>query len=186
MTRHRGDSGDTSLFDGTRVSKCDARIVALGDVDELNSAIGLALTFCPEGRERERLSWTQGRLFTIGAELANPGQRAQGDALSAEDVATLDAWLCEYQDGLPRLRRFVLPGGTPAAAAVHVARTVCRRAERSTFGLGAQPANGGRVSVFLNRLSEMLFEMARYLNSQAGVGDVEWLGPRERLRESGP
>ena len=185
MPRHYGDSGDTSLFDGTPVSKSDARIAALGDVDELNSVIGLALTFCPEGRERERLIWIQRRLLSIGADLANPGRRAHGDAVAAEDVAALDGWLSEYRADLPRLRRFVLPGGTQAAAAVHLARSVCRRAERSAFALGADAPITKPVLVFLNRLSDVLFEMARGLNAEAGVSDAEWLGPRERLQGSG-
>ena len=163
-----------------RVAKFDPRIVALGDVDELNSALGVAMTFCDGTRHHERLRWTQRRLFSMGADLADPDCGARADALNERDVETLDAWLQQYRAELPRLRHFVLPGGGQAAAAVHLARAICRRAERSAFALSASQPVNTPVLTFLNRLSDVLFEMARGLNAAAGVGDTEWLGRRER------
>ncbi len=178
--RHRGDSGDTSLFDGARVRKTDPRIAAIGDVDELNSVVGLAIALGPGELASARLAWTQERLLRLGAELANPGGRARSDVIRDEDVATLNEWLLGYRDTLPALENFVLPGGTPAAAAVQLARATCRRAERSAFGLTAAHPVQAPALVFLNRLSDVLFEMARAVNAEAGVGDTRWLGPRQR------
>lgn len=178
--KHHGDHGQTSLFDGARLSKTDARIAALGAVDELNSALGVAMGSCPAGDHLDRLAWMQTRLFTLGSDLANPGQRARGDRISAADVKTLDTWLDGYRADLPPLRHFILPGGTPGAAGVNLARTVCRRAEREVFGLASQAAVSPYVPVFLNRLSDVLFELARALNCDAGVPDPIWLGPRDR------
>lgn len=178
--RHDGDSGTSSLFDGTRSSKTGPRFAALGDVDELNSVLGFAMTFVTGTREHQRLAWVQERLFRMGSDLANPKHRARGDRVVDADVEGLDSWLLEYRSALPPLQHFVMPGGTPAAAAVHVARSVCRRAERTAFALAAQHPVGVPVLVFLNRLSDVLFEMARYLNAAAKVRDEEWLGPRDR------
>ncbi len=178
--RHHGDSGDTSLFDGTRVPKVDPRIAAIGDVDELNSVIGLAIALGPDELTSERLAWTQERLLRLGAELANPGGRARSDVIRDEDVATLNDWLLDYRDTLPALENFVMPGGTRAAAAVQLARATCRRAERSAFALTAVHPVEAAALTFLNRLSAVLFEMARAVNAEAGVGDTPWLGPRQR------
>ena len=181
MTRkHHGDRGQTSLFDGARVSKTDARIAALGAVDELNSALGVAMSSCPPGDHLDRLAWIQTRLFTLGSDLANPGGRARGDRITAADTATLDMWLDGYRVDLPPLQHFILPGGTPAAASVNLARTVCRRAEREVFRLASEALVSPDVPVFLNRLSDVLFELARALNHEAGVPENVWLGPRDR------
>ncbi len=186
MARHHGDTGETSLYGGARISKSDARIELLGDVDELNSAIGVVLTLCADTPQHERLTWVQERLFRMGSDLANPAGREGGDAIGRADVETLDRWLQDARDSLPRLRHFVMPGGTPPAAATHVARAVCRRAERSACRL--DQASGVKVNpdvlAFLNRLSDVLFEMSRQLNVRAGSRDVEWLGPRDRTEES--
>ena len=181
MTRtHHGDQGQTSLFDGARVSKTDARIAALGSVDELNSALGVAMSSCPPGDHLDRLAWMQTRLFTLGSDLANPGGRARGDRITSSDVAALDAWLDGYRTDLPPLQHFILPGGTPAAASVNLARTTCRRAEREVFRLASESAVSPEVPVFLNRLSDVLFELGRALNHEAGVPERVWLGPRDR------
>ena len=181
MTRkHHGDRGQTSLFDGARVSKTDSRIAALGAVDELNSTIGVAMSSCPPGQQMDRLAWIQTRLFTLGSDLANPGGRARGDRIASADIAVLDTWLDEYRADLPPLQHFILPGGTPAAASVNLSRAVCRRAERDVFRLAGQAAVSPHVPVFLNRLSDVLFELARALNHEAGVPEREWLGPRDR------
>ena len=181
MTRkHHGDQGETSLFDGARVAKTDARISALWSVDELNSALGVAMSFCPPGDHLDRLAWIQTRLFTLGSDLANPGGRSRGDRVSASDIASLDTWLDRYRADLPPLLHFILSGGTPAAAGVNLARTVCRRAEREVFRLASEAAVSPDVPVFLNRLSDVLFELARALNHEAGVPERVWLGPRDR------
>ncbi len=181
MTRkHHGDQGQTSLFDGARVSKTDGRIAALGTVDELNSALGVAMSACPPGDHLDRLAWMQTRLFALGSDLANPGRRARGDRIAPADIATLDEWLERYRADLPPLQHFILPGGTPAAAGVNLARAVCRRAEREVFDLAAQAPVSPHVPVFLNRLGDVLFELARALNHDANVPENIWLGPRDR------
>ena len=180
---HHGDQGQTSLFDGARVSKTDGRIAALGAVDELNSALGVAMSTCPPGDHFDRLAWMQTRLFTLGSDLANPGGRARGDHITPANVAALDDWLDGYRADLPPLQHFILPGGTPAAAAVNLARTVCRRAERDVFRLAAGADVSAHVLVFLNRLSDVLFELARALNHEAGVPERVWLGPRDRSED---
>ncbi len=182
MTRkHHGDQGETSLFDGTRVPKTDLRIAALGAVDETNAAIGLAISACPpDGEHARRLGWVQTRLFALGSDLANPGGRARGDRVTRADVAALDDWLDGYRGTLPPLRNFILPGGAPAAAAVNLARAVCRRAERETFRLDAHAPVRPDVQVFLNRLSDVLFELGRALDHDAGAPDRIWQGPRDR------
>jgi cob(I)alamin adenosyltransferase len=183
VTRHAGDTGETSLYGGARVPKSDARIEALGDVDELNSTIGVVLTLCADTPQHERLTWVQERLFRMGADLANPAGRSGGDAIGRTDVETLDRWLQDARDGLPQLRHFVMPGGTPSAAATQVARAVCRRAERSACRLDQAHSVNPDVLAFLNRLSDVLFELARQFNDRAGSRDVEWLGPRDRAED---
>lgn len=181
MTRkHHGDQGQTSLFDGERVSKTDGRIAALGAVDELNSALGVAMSACPPGRHLDRLAWVQTRLFALGSDLANPGRRARGDRIAPEDIAALDGWLDGYRADLPPLQHFILPGGSPAAASTNLARAVCRRAEREVFRLAGHAPVSPHVPVFLNRLSDVLFELARALNHEANVPEHVWLGPRSR------
>lgn len=181
MTRkHHGDQGQTSLFDGARVPKTNGRISALGAVDELNSTLGVAMSACQAGDHLDRMAWMQTRLFALGSDLANPGGRDRGDRITAADVETLDAWLDGYRADLPPLQHFILPGGTPAAAGVNLARAVCRRAERDVFRLAAGSAVRPNVPVFLNRLSDVLFELARAFNHEAGVPEHVWLGPRDR------
>ena len=175
MTTHHGDHGETSLFDGTRVEKVDARIEALGAVDELNSWLGFAAAQPDVAGVGNRLRWVQERLLEVGADLANPGGRARSTSLAPGSLQTLDAWLAEYRDALPPLRHFILPGGHPLAAALQVARSVCRRAERGVWRVVTDPAPEGSP-VFLNRLSDVLFEMARAANAAAGTKDPQWRG----------
>lgn len=174
-----GDAGDTALFGGGRVAKSHARIDAMGAVDELNAAIGWALTQVANGSGRERLEALQHELFTLGAELATPlatagRTRPETPELGDARVAALETWIDEMDKELPALRAFVLPGGTPGAAALHVARTVCRRAERAVVRLGDAESVRGTVIAYLNRLSDLLFTLARLENRRAGRGDVEW------------
>ena len=172
---HHGDHGDTSLFDGTRVTKSDERIEALGAVDELNSWLGFATAQSGLASIRDRLPWIQERLLEIGADLANPGRRARSTSLAPNSLRTLDSWLLEFGDALPPLRNFIVPGGHPLAASLHVARSVCRRAERSVWRVITDPPPEGSPA-FLNRLSDVLFEMARLANAETDFREQEWRG----------
>jgi cob(I)alamin adenosyltransferase len=174
-----GDAGETGLFDGTRVSKADARVDAYGDVDELNAVIGLARASMADGNDAigSRLVEIQKELFTVGALLADPrhkiAARVEKAALGADAVERLERDIDGLEAGLPPLRRFILPGGSPAGALFHVARTVCRRAERKVVGLGPDAVDP-IVVVYLNRLSDALFTMARAVNHRAGRAEIEW------------
>jgi cob(I)alamin adenosyltransferase len=172
-----GDSGDTALFDGTRVLKSDGRVAAYGDVDELNAWLGLARAHLPDGDVATQLQQIQRDLFAVGARLADPSHRIAGRvtkaAVSMEDVARLEGWIDEYDASIPPLRRFILAGGAPAGAALHVARTVCRRAERAMVQLG-EGAFENELLQYVNRLSDLLFTMARAVNHRAGIAEIEW------------
>ena len=174
-----GDAGETGLFDGTRVSKADARVDAYGDVDELNAVIGLARASLAEdcGEIDRRLDLIQRELFTVGALLADPrhkiAARVEKAALGDDAVARLERDIDALEADVPALRRFILPGGSPAGGLLHVARTVCRRAERRVVGLGPD-AVAPVVVVYLNRLSDLLFTMARSVNHRAGRAEIEW------------
>ena len=172
-----GDSGDTALFDGTRVLKSDGRVAAYGDLDELNAWLGLVRAHLPDGDVAVQLQQIQRDLFAVGARLADPSHRIAGRvtkaAVTAEDVARLERWIDEYDASMPPLRRFILAGGVPAGAALHVARTVCRRAERAMVELG-DGAFENELLQYVNRLSDLLFTMARAVNHRAGIADLEW------------
>ncbi|WP_445657820.1 cob(I)yrinic acid a,c-diamide adenosyltransferase [Achromobacter sp. NCFB-sbj8-Ac1-l] len=165
-----GDDGTTGLGDGSRVPKDAARIAALGDVDELNSVIGLLLTESVPADVAQDLLTIQHDLFDMGAELCIPGHVALADA----QVAQLDARLVHYNGALAPLREFILPGGCRAAAYAHLARTVCRRAERAIVALAHADTVNAPVRQYLNRLSDLMFVLARYLNHDAGLPDVFW------------
>jgi cob(I)alamin adenosyltransferase len=173
-----GDNGTTGLGDGSRTDKDDPRIEAIGAIDELNSALGLLLSHELPGNLRDRLSRVQHRLFDVGGELCLPGQPARR-VVSAEQIEELDAALVELNADLPPLREFILPGGSPAAAACHLARTVCRRAERRLVSLGKVEDLDPAGIMYLNRLSDLLFVMARQLNRLAGKTDVYWQHERK-------
>lgn len=169
-----GDAGETGLFGGPRVRKDHARIEAFGTVDELNSHLGLVRTFPAAAEFDDLLRKTQGELFDLGAELATPGDAAE--RIGIELVQTLEAAIDRYEGQLEPLASFVLPTGTPVAAALHVARTVCRRAERRVVALAAQldtviPAN---AIEYLNRLGDLLFVLARVANTRENVADDPW------------
>lgn len=174
ITTRTGDQGSTGLGDGTRIGKDAPRIAALGDIDELNSTIGLLRTENLGPDIDTLLGRIQHDLFDMGAELCIPGHAA----LSDEHVLALDHALAHYNAELGKLQEFILPGGTRAAACAHVARTVCRRAERTLVALDADTADTGGVStpvkMYLNRLSDLLFVLARALNRNAGQPDVLW------------
>jgi cob(I)alamin adenosyltransferase len=176
-----GDEGETSLFGGGRVSKDDPRVRAYGEVDETNAAIGFVASLDPVAFESALLQTIQRDLFTIGAELATPDPAKlakalarSGAAIGSSEVGALEAVIDRRDAALPPLKNFILPGGTPKAAAFHLARTVCRRAERAVVAL----AHGQRVNPaivhYLNRLSDLLFVLARAVNAEAGKADVTW------------
>ncbi len=169
-----GDTGTTGLGDGQRVDKDHLRICAMGDVDELNSEIGVLITEgLPESvaaELKDLFSQVQHDLFDLGGELCIPNYTL----LKEEQVLQLDTWLNKYNATLPRLAEFILPGGTRAAAQAHVCRTVCRRAERSIVKLGRHEAIHDTPRQYVNRLSDLLFVLARVLNKEAGESDTLW------------
>jgi cob(I)alamin adenosyltransferase len=172
-----GDLGETGLFDGTRVPKSDVRVDAYGEVDELNALLGLVRAN-DAGLELDgMLAQIQRDLFALGSRLADPRTRIAGRvekaALGLEDVARLEAWIDRLEGELPPLRRFILAGGSPVGAHLHFARTVCRRAERRIVGLGAGEVDPALVT-YINRLSDLLFVMARAANHRAGAPEHEW------------
>jgi cob(I)alamin adenosyltransferase len=172
-----GDSGDTALFDGTRVSKADRRVAAYGEVDELSAWLGLVTAGTLDQDIREQLLQIQRDLFALGARLADPSHRIADRVTKAgiagDDIARLERWIDGLDAELPPLRRFVLAGGTAAGASLHVARTVCRRAERAIAALG-ETASEKELLVYVNRLSDLLFTMARAVNARAGAAETEW------------
>jgi cob(I)alamin adenosyltransferase len=171
-----GDAGSTGLADGSRVSKDSARIAALGELDELNSTIGLLLTEELPDDIRHMLTGIQHDLFDLGGEMAIPGSALLNEKSVGELEAAIDGWNAE----LAPLKEFLLPGGTRAAALAHLARAVCRRAERQLVALSADESvsEGGRK--YVNRLSDLLFVLGRTLNRLAGRSDVLWRKDRAR------
>lgn len=176
ITTRGGDDGSTGLGDGSRLSKSDARIAAIGDVDELNSVIGLLRTESLPPDIDTLLGRVQHHLFDLGAELCIPGYSAVQEA----HVVDLDTAIAHYNAELGKLQEFILPGGCRAAAQAHIARTVCRRAERSVVAMeqrdaeASQTQPGGHVRHYLNRLSDLCFVLARAINRAAGTPDVLW------------
>jgi cob(I)alamin adenosyltransferase len=174
-----GDTGSTGLFGGGRVPKDHVRVAAYGDVDELNSVIGLVRATAPVAFEDALLESIQRDLFSIGGHLAtpDPGKVAKAlekASLSADRVAEFERVIDAADLELAPLTAFVLPAGTPKAATLHLARTVCRRAERQVVHLAAQDTVPELFIVYLNRLSDLLFTLARLANHRAGTGDVTW------------
>jgi cob(I)alamin adenosyltransferase len=174
-----GDKGDTGLFGGGRVPKNHPRVDAYGDVDELNSTVGVVMATQPLARIDDILAPIQHDLFAIGALLATPDVEKMHKHL--EKARIDDARIAELEhaidDGdaeLEPLKAFVMPGGTPKSAALHIARTVCRRAERKVVGLAVETEIPHLVVIYLNRLSDLLFTLARVANKRGGVGEVEW------------
>lgn len=172
-----GDTGDTSLFDGTRVSKTDPRVAAYGDVDEVQACLGVArAASLPPDLDEMCLS-LQRDLFALGARLADPShkiaKRVEKIVINDESVTRLEGWIDRLDAEIPPLRHFILSDGAPAGAALHLARTVCRRAERAVLGLG-KDAVEPVVLVYLNRLSDLLFTMARATNHRAGATETPW------------
>jgi cob(I)alamin adenosyltransferase len=189
-----GDAGETGLFDGTRVSKADPRVAAYGDVDELNAWLGVVRTALeappdpaasaspgpvtrPAADLVAMLEQIQRDLFALGSKLADPShriaRRVSKALVTSDEIARLEGWIDALDAELPPLRRFILAGGSAPGAAFHVARTVCRRAERAIVGLGEEAVDA-EVVVYVNRLSDLLFVLARTANARAGAPELEW------------
>jgi cob(I)alamin adenosyltransferase len=171
-----GDGGDTSLFGGKRVRKHDPRVDAYGEIDEVNAWLGFVRASRPDADIDDPLVHIQRDLFALGAQLADPtdgvAARAAKAALGAADVERLERLIDRFEEQLPPLRKFILAGGTPAGAALHVARTVCRRAERRITAL--EPPVDSSLLRYVNRLSDLLFVLARVVNHRGGVPEAEW------------
>lgn len=170
-----GDAGETGLFDGTRVLKSDVRVATYGEVDELNACLGMARSLSADSELNGMLERMQRDLFALGATLADPSHRIADRvtkaAVGPDDIAQLENWIDTLETELTPLRRFILPGGSPAAAALHVARTVCRRAERAMVALGGLEPE---LLVYINRVSDLLFVMARAANHRSNTPETEW------------
>jgi cob(I)alamin adenosyltransferase len=183
-----GDDGTTGLFGGQRVSKDHPRVAAYGTVDELNATLGLAAAACDPQRPLHTslldiFAQLQSRLFDIGADLATPeGAKHESKItrITDEHVKEVERWIDEIDGGNKPMKSFIMPGGTELAARLHLARTVCRRAERSMIALShTEPVGDGAV-VYVNRVSDLLFAMARRVNREAGVEDVPWVPAKKR------
>jgi cob(I)alamin adenosyltransferase len=172
-----GDGGETGLIGGKRVPKNEARVACYGDVDELNASIGLAGAACPHDDWLANLREIQSDLFIIGAQLATDPDNEPSHKISARRVAVLEEWMDTIMAEQKPLRHFVLPGGCELAARFHFARTVCRRAERAVVSLTRHEAVDPLVTVYLNRLSDLLFAFALGANSRAQVDDIIWVAP---------
>ena len=175
-----GDDGSTGLLGSGRVPKSDARVEAYGSVDELNAAIGMVRALDRQRWLEPDLVTVQEHLFQLGAELAasDPAALASLPRVQADDVAALERWIDRCDADLPPLKRFVLPAGTELAAALHQARTVCRRAERRVVALAGAHAIAPEPVRYLNRLADLLFVLARWCNRRAGHAETEWPGAR--------
>jgi cob(I)alamin adenosyltransferase len=172
-----GDNGQTGLFDGRRVSKVDLRVDAYGEIDELNAAIGVALASGVGPDMAAMLETIERDLFAVGGRLADQNhrvaERVQKMAVGGAETSRLEQWIDRLEEELPPLRRFILPGGSPAGAALHLARTICRRAERRVVALGTDEVES-ELLAYVNRLSDFLFVAARTVNRRAGMTELEW------------
>lgn len=171
-----GDDGSTGLAGGDRIGKDQTRVAALGDVDELNSAVGVLLAEALPADVRDALLGVQHDLFDLGGELSLPGHTL----ISTAHLTRIEGLVAGFNSGLPSLKEFVLPGGTRPAALAHLARTICRRAERTLVALARQEELPPLQVQYLNRLSDLLFVLARALNQSGGNGDVLWQQGRNR------
>ncbi len=173
-----GDDGTTGLFGGNRVKKFSLRIESYGTVDELNAVVGVALTEEIPGDVRLQLTTISSLLFNLGSDLATPLEPPPSypiPRITEDQVKQLELWIDTFEEELKPLKQFILPGGTKGSAQLHVARTVCRRAERRVVELGEQEMLSPNVLTFLNRLSDYLFVIARVVNARNNVEDVPWL-----------
>ena len=172
----KGDGGETSLFGGQKVPKSSNRIASYGTVDEVNSIIGLALSHPHSEKTGTLLNQVQHQLFVLGSDLATPASReVRIDRISEKETSFLEEAIDELETHLPPLKNFILPGGSSAGAAIHLARTVCRRAERLTVECAESEEISAESIKYLNRLSDFLFVLARFENHQSGTEDTPWI-----------
>lgn len=171
-----GDGGDTALFGGRRIAKDDIRIEAYGTVDELNAFLGMVVWHCTISDLKERLQRVQGELFVLGADLATPldAKTSYISRLGIDPIRQLEAEIDEWDEILPPLASFILPGGSQPGAELHIARTVCRRAERRAVGLAQTEDINKNVVVYLNRLSDWIFTLARLVNHRQNIPETPW------------
>ncbi len=174
-----GDAGETGLYGGPRVFKDDLRIEAYGSIDELNAILGEVRASAPPEAIDAVLERLQHDLFVVGAQLASPKPATKGPRIGAEQIAELERFIDQFEEQLPPLKNFILPGGTVAASRLHVARTVCRRAERRlvTFHRSSSDSVTPELLAYVNRLADLLFVLARAANHYAGCNDVPWIQP---------
>lgn len=176
-----GDRGETSLLGGHRVSKDALRIEAYGTVDELNSALGIARAHKPSAEVDEILGLVQSDLFVLGADLAASGEKrsAMVEPVNQEQIERLENTIDTLDAKLPSLKTFIIPGGSPLAAQLHLARTICRRAERLVVRLSKNETVDPLCTIYLNRLSDALFVIARYVNQTDGVREIPWVSSKK-------
>jgi cob(I)alamin adenosyltransferase len=175
----KGDKGNTSLYGGKSIQKNSNRIEAYGTVDELNSVIGMVLTSELTEDGMNILNEIQHQLFILGADLATlPEKKAKIERIGSTHIQQLEQWIDKLDDKLPALTHFILPGGSAAGASLHMARTVCRRAERKVVALKQDDPVSDECVIYLNRLSDLLFVMARYENHESGVKETKWISRR--------
>ena len=176
-----GDDGTTGLFGGARLPKHHIRIEAYGTVDELNSVIGWLMTLVTDSETLNLLLIIQSRLFTVGSNLASdPGKDMITPDLVEEDITMVEKSIDSMQAVLPELKHFILPGGSPSVSAAHLARTVCRRAERKCVALAYESTVEAIIILYLNRLSDYFFVLARWLGQQEGVEEIKWVPRRTK------
>ncbi|MHC4697564.1 MAG: cob(I)yrinic acid a,c-diamide adenosyltransferase [Planctomycetota bacterium] len=173
-----GDDGTTGLFGGRRVRKSDLRVRACGEVDETNAAVGVAIAHCRDDELVANLRRIQSDLFALGAQLATPGGGNADTTIDDAHIGLLERWIDAACDEVPDLQSFVLPGGSETGADLHLARTVCRRAERTVAALAEKESIERAALVYLNRLSDLMFALARQANHRAGLSDIPWPAPK--------
>lgn len=175
----KGDAGETSLFGGTKTKKSNVRIRAYGTVDELNSTIGMVLSYSLSKTGNTILAQVQNDLFVVGATLATPDpKKSRINQVGQSEISSLEKWIDKLETDLSPLKSFILPGGAGAGATLHFARTVCRRAERETVELADKEEIPADAIIYLNRLSDLLFVLARYENKQQGEKETPWIPER--------
>ena len=169
-----GDKGTTGMGDGSRIEKDHLRVAAIGDTDELNSVLGMVICKCPEGEIKESLITVQHDLFNVGGQLTMP----ECHLITQQRVDWLEQVLDKFNENLPPLKEFILPGGGEAAAHCHLARTVCRRAERTLVSLAKEFEYSHFIRAYINRLSDLLFVFCRVLSREVGEGEIYWQSSR--------
>lgn len=179
----KGDTGDTALFGGSKTKKSNIRIHAYGTVDELNSTLGMVLSYSISKIGKEILNQVQHDLFVVGAMLATPNpENSKINEVGEQEVKQMEEWIDTLETDLEPLKSFILPGGSGAGSTLHLARTVCRRAERESVELSQNEAIPESVIMYLNRLSDLLFVLARYENKHQGVEETPWIPVREKKK----